>query len=208
MNSEGPERTLHRDLLLPCGFLASSVQDELRQEKEKRSKAPTPQASEVPQEAAVPEWSQEIEEEVDYYYPQTAKDVTFPTITIVHEIPHSRVDLTKLNDKDELSSEGSNLNPEADVFHPMGNQEASTPEEEEENVPVERNVPVEKDLHVIEDNPGVESELVQDESVEGNSQEINDGNVEEERDEDGTCLMMRDESRKEEKDGNELSISE
>lgn len=44
--------------------------------------------------------------------------------------------------------------------------------------------------------------------MEGNAQEINDGNAEEERNEDGTYQMMRDESRKEEKDGNELSISE
>ena len=202
VNSEGPERTLHRDLLLPCGFLASSIQDELRQDTEKRGKTPTPQASEIPQEATEPEQSWENEEEIDYYYQQTAKeDVTFPTITIVREIPHSRVDLTEVNNEDELNSEVSSLNPEADAVHPMENQEVSTPEEEEENLPVEKDLPV-------EDAPGVESESVQDQSVEGNAHEINDGNVEEEKGEDKTYLATREESRVEEKDGNELSVSE
>lgn len=85
VDSEGPERTLHRDLLLSCGFLASSIQDELRHDKEKKGKTPTPRPNVTPQKAAEPEWSEETEEEIDYYYPQTAKeDVTSPAITIVH----------------------------------------------------------------------------------------------------------------------------
>lgn len=39
VNSEGPERTLHRDLLLPCGLLASSIQGELGQETEKEGES-------------------------------------------------------------------------------------------------------------------------------------------------------------------------
>lgn len=72
------------------------------------------------QEAVESEQQWDGEEEVDYYYPQTAKeDATFRAITTVHEIPYSGVDLSGGNDKDELSAEGSSLNPEADMFHPM-----------------------------------------------------------------------------------------
>jgi len=107
----------------------------------------------VPQEATEPEQSWESEEEVDYYYPQTTKgDITLLAITIVHEIPHSRVDLTRVDDKDGISSEELSLNPEADVFHPMRNQDENTPEEETENLPAERNLLVEKDFPV---DPGV-----------------------------------------------------
>lgn len=102
MNSEGPERTLHRDLLLPCGFLASSIQNEFGQETEERGKVPTSQASEMPQEAVESEQKWESKEEVDYCYPQTAEEnATFQAVTIVHEIPYSRVDLSGGNDKAE-----------------------------------------------------------------------------------------------------------
>lgn len=213
LSKMSPERTLHKDLLLPCGFLAFSIQDEIRQEKEKRGKAPTHQASEMPQEAVESEQPWENEEEVDYCYPQTAKeDAIFWTVTIVHEIPHLRVDLSGGNDKDKLSSEELGLNPEADVFHPKRDLGDSTLENEgdspvERNSPVEINLPVEIDLPV-EDDPGVESESVKDESVKGNTTETSEGNVEEGKDDSKTHLITEEESRVEEKGGDELRVSE
>ncbi len=88
VNSDGPERTLHRDLLLlPCSFLAPSIQEEVDQVREKRGKSQSPQESKVPQGKGEPEQQWESEGEVEYYYPQTAEEnITIQTITIVHEI--------------------------------------------------------------------------------------------------------------------------
>lgn len=194
VNSEGPERTLHRDLLLPCGFLASSIQEELTHDKAKKDKSPISQPKATSREVAEPEWLGEDEEERDYYYPQAAEeDVTFPPITIVHEIPRSRVD---------LGPGGSILNPDADVFVPSQDQEVSTRERIVENLPAGRNSPVEKDLPVKNDL-GVEKEAVRTRSVEENAHEVK----EEEKEKDSTHLKM-EESNMDERDGNELSVSE
>lgn len=39
LTSDSPERTLHRDLLLPCGFLSPSVQDEVTLEPKRKTPA-------------------------------------------------------------------------------------------------------------------------------------------------------------------------
>ncbi len=130
VNSDGPERTLHRDLLLPCSFLAPSIQEEADQVREKRGKSQSPQESKVPQGEGEPEQKWESEGEVEYYYPQTAEEnVTFPTITIVHEIRQARVTLTRDNNKDGMGAGKSNLNPEVDAFQLMENLERSNPDE-------------------------------------------------------------------------------
>lgn len=54
LNSDGPERTLHRDLLLPCGFLSSSVENESSPVHEKK-RGRVLQETEIPEEIAEPD---------------------------------------------------------------------------------------------------------------------------------------------------------
>lgn len=57
----------------------------------------------------------------------------------------------------------------------MGNLEGNNPEKKEGEIPVERNLPVEND-------PGVEDEMVQDESERENTVETSEGNEGQEKD--------------------------
>lgn len=49
LTSEGPERTLHRDLLLPCGFLAPSESAEVNQTNQKGTTARNSHRDTVPE---------------------------------------------------------------------------------------------------------------------------------------------------------------
>uniref|UniRef100_A0A672F450 Integrase catalytic domain-containing protein n=1 Tax=Salarias fasciatus TaxID=181472 RepID=A0A672F450_SALFA len=168
LTSDGPERILHRDLLLPCGFLAPSIQEEVDQVKEKKGRAQTPHEQEASQESCEPE-QQFQSEEMRHYYPQAAQEpITFPTVTIIHETPHIQVAPT-MEDDDEMNTEGSNLNPEADEFQPMRNLE-------EDNIEKNENLPAEND-------PGIGDESVQSESEREITNGENGQNMEENDDE-------------------------
>lgn len=87
LTTDGPERNLHRDLLLPCGFLTptnSSDEDNRMEGKEKitcSGESPT-----------VPEDDDEqvcdSDGEPDFYFPQIIQYKTYPTITIVKDVPY------------------------------------------------------------------------------------------------------------------------
>lgn len=135
--SGSPERTLHRDLLLPCGFLASTIQSEVDQEKENQSKK-VPRGSDV---SEVEEEQQlcETDEEVEYYSSQSTPDNVYPTIIVVRDIPQADV-VPSSDDNKELSRERSSLNAQAEIFKPTEMLEKEDPvEERDEDLPDDGN---------------------------------------------------------------------
>lgn len=119
VHSDGPERTLHRDLLLPCGFLAPSIEAEVNQHKQKKGTmqpARTPVSEEREQLR-----SYESEEEVDYDYPEETLVTIYPPVTVVHEIPHTDPKPSSGEEKSIISPEESSLRPEAEIFQPREN---------------------------------------------------------------------------------------
>ncbi|XP_048860035.1 uncharacterized protein LOC125727403 [Brienomyrus brachyistius] len=115
VNADGPIRTLHRDLLLPCGFLTSSTEAEVAQPKQKRETV-------KPAQSSTPEGNEEHpreSEEDDYYCPGDVwKEMTFPTVTVVHEIPQTYATSSSRGQWTTLSHGDSRLSPEAEVFQP------------------------------------------------------------------------------------------
>ncbi|XP_062853490.1 uncharacterized protein LOC134316891 [Trichomycterus rosablanca] len=107
-NSDGPERTLHRDLLLPCGFLAPSIEVEVTQHKPKKTAAQPTQSPAYEEGELLRDLCESEEEQViDYVVP----DITYPSITIVHEIPQTKT-------TSSVNPAPSGLRPEAEVFQP------------------------------------------------------------------------------------------
>uniref|UniRef100_A0A3B3QR63 Gypsy retrotransposon integrase-like protein 1 n=1 Tax=Paramormyrops kingsleyae TaxID=1676925 RepID=A0A3B3QR63_9TELE len=118
VDSSGPNKTLHRDLLLPCGFLAPSVEAEMTLPRQEKSKVQNPMSEE---EGEYFRHSCESEEEVEdeYYYPRGTPKTSYPSITIVHELPQS-----DLRSPSVSSSFGeSSLRPEAEEFQPRDDQQ-------------------------------------------------------------------------------------
>lgn len=117
LTSEGPERTLHRDLLLPCGFLAPSELVEAGKvslDGREETTAKPSQRDPVPEEAETPHDSDE-EEELDY--PSVSQDeANYPLFTVVHDIPRTK---TKPPLQLDVSPVRSGLNPTAEEFHPQ-----------------------------------------------------------------------------------------
>uniref|UniRef100_A0AAY4C9X6 Gypsy retrotransposon integrase-like protein 1 n=1 Tax=Denticeps clupeoides TaxID=299321 RepID=A0AAY4C9X6_9TELE len=64
-STDGPERVLHRDLLLPCGFLPSAVKD--IQPKMKSKERPKKPSHSEPERAEDNEELSEVEDEDEYY---------------------------------------------------------------------------------------------------------------------------------------------
>lgn len=73
LTSDTPEKILHRDLVLPCGLLAPSMQDEINLEPKKEPTGKTSQKSSVSVEEEV-ENPYENHEEEEYHYPQTVQE--------------------------------------------------------------------------------------------------------------------------------------
>jgi len=116
VHSDGPERTLHRDLLLPCGFLAPSEEAEENQHKQNKATvqpAQTPVSGEGEQLE-----SYDSEEEVDYDYPEEMLVTIHPPVTVVHEIPQIEPRPPSGEENTNTSPEESRLRPEAEVFQP------------------------------------------------------------------------------------------
>lgn len=66
-NATGPERVLHRDLLLPCGFLPSVVSDRQPHEQSSRQRPDSASFLNVP--VVEEDEAFEVEDEVEYYPP-------------------------------------------------------------------------------------------------------------------------------------------
>lgn len=118
LTSEGPERTLHRDLLLPCGFLAPSESAEVKEVSQKNRKETTIRNSQRNPvlEVEEAEHVHDSDEEEELPYPSASQDeVTYPSFTVVHDIPRTK---TKPPLNLAVNLEGSNLNPTAREFHP------------------------------------------------------------------------------------------
>nr|XP_055059066.1 uncharacterized protein LOC129442817 [Misgurnus anguillicaudatus]XP_055059067.1 uncharacterized protein LOC129442817 [Misgurnus anguillicaudatus] len=146
-SANGPERTLHRDLLLPCGFLTSSNSSDEIDKPESEERIPCPGEtfemieSDFPGETVQESVLDHDAAYVDYYYPQATPDPPYPTITIIRELPYK-------NSTDEDTSL-TTLNPNAKPFEPSENSnDVYLPEEtlkknnlfetNTENLPVER----------------------------------------------------------------------
>lgn len=107
-------------MLLPCGFLAPSIEAEVTQHKQKRN-AVQPVQSLACEELLSDPCESEEEEAFDY---SEVPDTTYPSITIVHEIPRARPRPSSVN------PEQSNLRPEAEVFQPAEPSEDGLKEDE------------------------------------------------------------------------------
>ena len=133
VSSDGPERTLHRDLLLPCGFLAPSIEAEVTQYKPKKTAAqPTQSPACEEGELLRDPCGSEEEQVIDYGVP----DTTYPSITIVHEIPRTKA-------THSVNPAQSDLRPEAEVFQPVdesSNSSEDEPKESELSTDVEESV--------------------------------------------------------------------
>lgn len=119
LTSKGPERTLHRDLLLPCGFLTPSESveaDENSLDVRQGTTAKPSQRNPVPEvEEAGNPYDSDEGDELDY--PSiNPDDVTYPSFTTVHDIPRTT---TKPPLPLDVSPGGSGLNPIAEEFHPQ-----------------------------------------------------------------------------------------
>lgn len=111
--------------------------------------------------------------EGEYYYTLTVpKEVAYPTITIVHEIPRTRVKPTSESDKVQMIPNVSTLNPASEVFQPRKEEDEENAEDEVQNLSGEQrtneNLPVNEQNDSVEDlpvgDPGVEEdETVQEE---------------------------------------------
>lgn len=115
LTNEGPERTLHRDLLLPCGFLTptySSDEDNRMEGKEKTTCSREPLI--VPEDDD--EQAYDSDGEPDFYFPQIMQDKTYPSIMIVKDVPY----IIEV----EGSSCETTLNPNAQPFEPFGGVES------------------------------------------------------------------------------------
>lgn len=120
LTSEGPERTLHRDLLLPCGFLAPSESaevDEVSQSNQKEKPARTSWRNPVSEVEEAEHLPSDSDEEMEVHYSSGSQgEVTYPSFTVVHDIPRTKIK-PPLNLDVNLG--GSNLNPTAREFHPQ-----------------------------------------------------------------------------------------
>ena len=105
---DGPERTLHRDLLLPCGFLSPSVPAEAEQSLQAKSKANNSRKTCVPEEEVENQFDLSSAEEIEYYYPvSTVHDTPSSTFTVVREILREN---PPKNDQEQISPDNSHLN--------------------------------------------------------------------------------------------------
>ncbi len=114
LTTDGPERTLHRDLLLPCGFLtpADSIDEDNRVERKERTTRPR-ESQTVPEDVGEPMYNDDGEP--DFYFPQIMQDKSYPTVTIVKNVPYPR--------GMEGNSCETALNPNAQPFEPSGSEE-------------------------------------------------------------------------------------
>ncbi|KAI4875687.1 hypothetical protein NFI96_005150 [Prochilodus magdalenae] len=134
-HSNGPERVLHRDLLLPCGFLPSTVNDE-QPEKNKSQQKPDNLPAPEPDQPDDEEKESDEDEEVYYtLYDQLLRESNVQAeqerqISQVerHETDQSAKRDTQLRlepspEKPDvsLSSEKSVFDPEAPAFEPANN---------------------------------------------------------------------------------------
>ncbi|XP_030286832.1 uncharacterized protein LOC115589810 [Sparus aurata] len=209
LTSEGPERTLHRDLLLPCGFLApsNSVEadkiglDGWEETTAKPTQNPAPEAK-----GAGSRLDSDEEEELDY--PLVNQDkATYPSFTVVYDIPRTK---TKPPLQLDVNPVGSDLNPTAEEFHPPqvvreehsntfqvpsveaeedNNLPADPLPGDETNLPVEEieqsaTVPLEEDLTVpnepVNKGPGIDNAELQNQNQRAMREENERDNVGEE----------------------------
>ncbi|XP_043986574.1 uncharacterized protein LOC122839254 isoform X2 [Gambusia affinis] len=165
-DAEGPERVLHRDLLLPCGFLSVTkdqpeprIQNQLRKSKRLRSSATNRGAGNEISEDLL---SDSKDEDAEYYYYPPIKMVTDvgtrtneePDEDMQTEPEHHMLDTNELaGERTEPGNAGLDvtnehvslppLNPEASPFEPQEPKETISEEKQlrnhhEENVEVRR----------------------------------------------------------------------
>lgn len=118
LTTNGPEKTLHRDLLLPCGFLTSTSPTDESDREERKEEMSCPKEALLANEFHyLDEFIQEPvqDHDVDYYFPQTTQDTSYPTITIIREVPYN-----KGINEDTI---GITLNPNARAFEPSVSKE-------------------------------------------------------------------------------------
>uniref|UniRef100_A0AAZ1XHG4 Gypsy retrotransposon integrase-like protein 1 n=1 Tax=Oreochromis aureus TaxID=47969 RepID=A0AAZ1XHG4_OREAU len=112
--SDGPERTLHRDLLLPCGFLSCSVPIEPSHGSPEKE---TPKGD-ISKENPFSEVEGDYHylgdnDSVSYDFPVVYEEVNYPAFTTVSEIPNATESVSEQSvDRDE-----SDLNPAVEKFH-------------------------------------------------------------------------------------------
>lgn len=115
LTTNGPEKTLHRDLLLPCGFLTSTNPTDESDREERKEKISCPKEILLANEFHyLDEVVQDHDADVDYF-PQTTQDTSYPTITIIREVPYN-----KAINEDTI---GTTLNPNARPFEPSVSKE-------------------------------------------------------------------------------------
>ncbi len=148
---DGPERTLHRDLFLPCGFLtpAPSIDEDNRVERKGRTTRLS-ESQTVLEDVDEPMYNDDGEPEV--YFPEIMQDKSYPTITIVKNVPYPR--------GVEGNSSETALNPNAQPFEPF---EVNDVESEELISPRTKPVEGKRDGMRKEDN-----DLLTDDNVERN----------------------------------------
>lgn len=124
VDANGPSRTLHRDLLLPCGFLAPSVKAEVVRHRQKTRTEPVVQSL-VTEEKERLRGSYESEGDTGSDCSEEMPEfINPPSVTIVYDIPQTDVGLPTGD------SVRSNLRPEAEIFQPERDWQQSHHEDE------------------------------------------------------------------------------
>ncbi len=144
---DGPLRTLHRDLLLPCGFLSTTAPDESVERKVIRKPRTRARCAEEPDESgSLSEHSESDHDPVDYYDPGKFFEIEIRILSNSEPIPSSK-------SRSAVHLPGAEPVMEKDEGHPI-----STEPFDKGNLPeVETSNPQEAD-HPTSEQP-VESSL-------------------------------------------------
>ncbi|XP_063058925.1 uncharacterized protein LOC134452454 [Engraulis encrasicolus] len=138
-HTNGPERVLHRDLLLPCGFLPSTVNNE-QPEQNKPQQRPDNLPAPDPDQPAAEEESNDKEEEYYTLYDQLSGESRNAQAEQERPIPEverpetdqsatrdSRLRVEPSPENPSVSSEKSVLDPEAPAFEPTDDEASLSP---------------------------------------------------------------------------------
>ncbi|XP_024658169.2 retrovirus-related Pol polyprotein from transposon opus [Maylandia zebra] len=114
LKSDGPERTLHRDLLLPCGFLSCSAPIEPSHGSQEKETPKGDTSKENPFSEVEGDYHYLGDNDiVDYDFPVVYEEVNYPAFITVSEIPKATESVSEQSvDRDE-----SDLNPAVKEFH-------------------------------------------------------------------------------------------
>lgn len=128
-NKDGPLQTVHRDLLLPCGFLPPIQGKPLSPEPARKSRT---KQSKEPEDVS---GYSDAEDDIPWFQEQPAREVI--RFTTVFEILKTRrdSDLTFQRTSQTHSTKDTHLpveNPESDIHLPVGDTDSDT------NLPIDR----------------------------------------------------------------------